>query len=38
MCEGCCANYSVTVGLLIGQGWKPKLPNLPKQRREQTKL
>ena len=32
MCEGCCANYRVAVGLLAGLGWKPKRPNLSKWR------
>ena len=30
------ANYRVAVGLLVGQGWKPKRPTLPKLCREET--
>ena len=26
------ANYRVAVGLLVGQGWEPKRPTLPKWR------
>ena len=29
-CEGCCANYRVAVGLLVGQGWERKRPTLSK--------
>ena len=31
------ANYRVAVGLLIGQGWEPKRPTLPKLYRENSR-
>ena len=31
------ANYRVAVGPLVGQGWEPKRPTLPRLRREKTR-
>ena len=30
-------NYRVAVGLLVGQGWEPKRPTLPKLYGEETR-